>query len=1181
MCSRAKLSCLHYVSDLISSSPSEGSSESPNPFLDRRATEHPDTLVARDAMVGYIVQYLHCYSHEGLPANSLRPPSLPLEHHSTPAKSQQPSQASLELRKESLTAALPCALDAPRAKRSEMPSRDPPGKVARTRHRNTAATSVHHTPRVDAWHSVVRVLERVLSAETKSRLVSNSEFGADFAARLEREGHIYGSDTAVATKRANKLRAAIGRRMPSPLGDSGEEFLQMYENWLTIVQPSIFASDYVIPQRTLGNFSGASVSPCGKHVYIWHPVELFSLHENKPQMVISGRISTASWSPDSSYLADAVSDSIRIRDVVRNSWHPKGKILTGNATAIAWNFDSSLLAVGFVDGSITVWDFRKGSMFSADIEPHPATVSCIAWSKSGSSIASGSWEGIIKIWHPEKRFRRSMTDHNKKITHLHFNSDGTLLASGSEDRTVRTWECESSRCLTVRHLREGRLVILNEVGGRLLSCDSAGNVLWGEWEGQKQETLTLHLRDLADAGVFTVSGQAVLYCSGRVLFFDLPISLKNGSMVSQNATEDYSYSSAKISIVGDPGVGKTALAYRLSAKEWRAPSGSTVGASLSHLVMSVEPTVGIEREAWLWDFAGQADQRLIHQIFLQNTSLILLVFDATKPESVTGLRQWRAALTTLPGVKQVLVASRVDATGLALCEDVAGFAKKFALDFIQTSALTGLGCKELHALLCRSIPWDRIPVCTSTRLFQEVKKVVLSLRNDPQALWTMSELQMLLNKRIPDVEFSDDILHTLVALLENCGALSVLLSCATPAVLLKPEWLAVYAQTVVRTIRAESSDLGRIPLEWITDGRLRFEMIDRSGGVISISRLRPHEERMVLREMQMLLEEHGICFRLQGSLVFPSLCALQPVTPKAAHAPGVVFSIKGRMEIIYSAVIVQLVDTIFRVKCLWQDAADFFFDNDHDEACLISVRMVSMEDDVGTLSVHYHARAQLSMLVLFLRYVKNFITRHGQLLLISRSFHCAECGTLKTTAGLLEKARDKREKAVVQCDLCDVRFSLFDELSAWLLSGETNSKQMQDFSLAKRQKGHIRLLSQLLRSRFEEHGYYCSAIVRDVHSNDYDMEIRTQTNLCIYVYLGVTSGDKANFDALTGLPPHTTLPAISVLGIFSQDELLMVRWRRIENARAAVSFGGELLDDASIESLKTLALPTTQSSLQS
>ena len=50
------------------------------------------------------------------------------------------------------------------------------------------------------------------------------------------------------------------------------------------------------------------------------------------------------------------------------------------------------------------------------------------------------------------------------------------------------------------------------------------------------------------------------------------------------------------------------------------------------------------REVWLWDFGGQADQRLIHQLFLDRAALVLLLFNAERDEVIEGLRDWQAAL---------------------------------------------------------------------------------------------------------------------------------------------------------------------------------------------------------------------------------------------------------------------------------------------------------------------------------------------------------------------------------------------------------------------------------------------------------------------------------------------------------------------------------------------------------
>ena len=51
------------------------------------------------------------------------------------------------------------------------------------------------------------------------------------------------------------------------------------------------------------------------------------------------------------------------------------------------------------------------------------------------------------------------------------------------------------------------------------------------------------------------------------------------------------------------------------------------------------PAPGVEREIWLWDFGGQADQRLIHQLYMDETALAVLVFDGQKEDLFETLGQ--------------------------------------------------------------------------------------------------------------------------------------------------------------------------------------------------------------------------------------------------------------------------------------------------------------------------------------------------------------------------------------------------------------------------------------------------------------------------------------------------------------------------------------------------------------
>src|ERR1035437_6991400 len=93
------------------------------------------------------------------------------------------------------------------------------------------------------------------------------------------------------------------------------------------------------------------------------------------------------------------------------------------------------------------------------------------------------------------------------------------------------------------------------------------------------------------------------------------------------------YTNAKVILVGDSGVGKTGLLRRLALDDWQA-SESTSGAWATQWKLPASSADGVEREIWLWDFGGQADQRLIHGLYMGDTALAVLVFDGQRDDQI-------------------------------------------------------------------------------------------------------------------------------------------------------------------------------------------------------------------------------------------------------------------------------------------------------------------------------------------------------------------------------------------------------------------------------------------------------------------------------------------------------------------------------------------------------------------
>ncbi|MFI5779503.1 hypothetical protein [Nocardia sp. NPDC051570] len=72
----------------------------------------------------------------------------------------------------------------------------------------------------------------------------------------------------------------------------------------------------------------------------------------------------------------------------------------------------------------------------------PGTVNKVAFSPDGTRLASGSADGTIRLWDPDsgKQIGAPLIGHDGAVDSVAFSPDGTRLASGGADRTIRLWD---------------------------------------------------------------------------------------------------------------------------------------------------------------------------------------------------------------------------------------------------------------------------------------------------------------------------------------------------------------------------------------------------------------------------------------------------------------------------------------------------------------------------------------------------------------------------------------------------------------------------------------------------------------------------------------------------------------------------------------------------------------------
>jgi WD40 repeat protein len=182
----------------------------------------------------------------------------------------------------------------------------------------------------------------------------------------------------------------------------------------------------------------------------------------------------------------------------------------------------------------------------------------------------------------------TLEGHKEFVDCVAISPDGVWIASaGALDHTVRLWDWKSGACLQViKHMDIPVSLAFSPDGARLV-VGIVGHLIY----------------------VYRLTGA-------------------HSSPSSEMARR---YVNAKVILLGEGTVGKTSLAHRLIDDQY-VIRDRTHGMNVWRLDLPLTPDATIEREALLWDLAGQEDYRLIHQLFLDETALALLLINPQKDD---------------------------------------------------------------------------------------------------------------------------------------------------------------------------------------------------------------------------------------------------------------------------------------------------------------------------------------------------------------------------------------------------------------------------------------------------------------------------------------------------------------------------------------------------------------------
>ncbi len=491
------------------------------------------------------------------------------------------------------------------------------------------------------------------------------------------------------------------------------------------------------------------------------------------------------------------------------------------------------------------------------------------------------------------------------------------------------------------------------------------------------------------------------------------------------------HKTAKVVIIGNSSTGKSSLTTALTEEK----SVSLENTSDEHLISLLARQDKLcndgQREVYetfLWDLGWCPGYRLVHQLYLHDVVVVLIVLDVRDDENLEeGVSEWVSAVQRIKSrssttIKMFLVITCKDrgGSGSRSSDKIQDLKEKQDFDEVfETSARKGWGISELKKAILEAIDWETLPGISSLALFQEFQKFLSGKQLEGRQFLPEDEsfevFKRLWESRagVQDRDLRTQF-ETYIRSAEARGMVRWLR--LDRYILLQPELLTFYASGLLDKARDDPDGFGCIEEEEALRGKFRLSEESKriKDGAL---------ERLLLTSIVRDFQSYQIAFKdvskQQAYLIFPSQSIRDNFDLPSSVQEYCVFHFQGEIINIYSTLAVHLAHSgFFTKKRLWRNAITYT--DKTGKICGISLYIYG--EIYGKLTVFFEAQVNEKTQSLFEAHVRVHLNSYDKNTWSQPVLKCPDCGTIFTEHQI--QNRRNRGENTLKCVVCGATMKL-------------------------------------------------------------------------------------------------------------------------------------------------------------